>query len=121
MVKMHKLTKGGQTIFPATIYDAVVNPKTRKSLTSELSELEEKIGNGTDEIASHQFSVNKWDGGTIGIYDANGVFKNTDSYAQYLSTIRIKLQSGDTLQCGYSTDVGENGILKIGLSQNLTM
>lgn len=39
MVKMHKLTKGGQTIFPATIYDAVVNPKTRKSLTAELSEL----------------------------------------------------------------------------------
>ena len=30
MVKMHKLTKGGQTIFPATIYDAVVNPNTRK-------------------------------------------------------------------------------------------
>ena len=40
MVKMHKLTKGGQTIFPATIYDAVVNPNTRKSLTTELSELE---------------------------------------------------------------------------------
>ena len=27
MAKMHKLTKGGQTIYPATIYDAVVNPK----------------------------------------------------------------------------------------------
>ena len=39
MVKMHKLTKGGQTIFPATIYDAVVNPKTRKSLTAELTNL----------------------------------------------------------------------------------
>ena len=112
MAKIYKLTKGGQTIYPATTTDAVVNPNTRKDLTTELSELEEKIGNGTDEIASLQFSVNKWDGGTIGIYDANGVFKNTDSYAQYLSTIRIKLQSGDTLQCGYSTDVGENGILK---------
>ena len=39
MVKMHKLTKGGQTIYPATIYDAVVNPKTRKSLTTEISEI----------------------------------------------------------------------------------
>lgn len=39
MVKMHKLTKGGQTIYPATIYDAVANPKTRKSLTTEISEL----------------------------------------------------------------------------------
>jgi hypothetical protein len=39
MVKMHKLTKGGQTIYPATITDAVVNPKTRKSLTTEISGL----------------------------------------------------------------------------------
>lgn len=39
MVKMHKLTKGGQTIYPATIYDAVVNSKTRKSLATELAEL----------------------------------------------------------------------------------
>lgn len=36
---MHKLTKGGQTIFPATIYDAVVNSKTRKSLATEMSGL----------------------------------------------------------------------------------
>ena len=43
MAKMHKLTKGGQTIFPATIYDAVVNPKTRKNLTAELSELGYKL------------------------------------------------------------------------------
>ena len=43
MAKMHKLTKGGQTIFPATITDAVVNPKTRKSLTTEISELSKKI------------------------------------------------------------------------------
>lgn len=42
MAKMHKLTKGGQTIYPATITDAVVNPKTRKSLTAELSELSGK-------------------------------------------------------------------------------
>ena len=45
MVKMHKLTKGGQTIYPATIYNAVVNPKTRKSLTTEISELTQKSEN----------------------------------------------------------------------------
>ena len=39
MAKMHKLTKGGQTIYPATITDAVVNPNTRKSLTTEISEI----------------------------------------------------------------------------------
>ena len=42
MAKMHKLTKGGQTIFPATIYDAVVNPKTRKSLAMELAGISSK-------------------------------------------------------------------------------
>lgn len=40
MAKIYKLTKGGQTIFPATTTDAVVNPNSRKSLTEELSELE---------------------------------------------------------------------------------
>lgn len=45
MAKMHKLTKGGQTIYPATIYDAVVNPTSRKSLTTELSELKMDIIN----------------------------------------------------------------------------
>ena len=44
MAKMHKLTKGGQTIFPATIYDAVVNPNTRKSLTAELAEIVNTTG-----------------------------------------------------------------------------
>lgn len=39
MAKIYKLTKGGQTIIPATTTDAVVNPKTRKSLTTELSDL----------------------------------------------------------------------------------
>ena len=43
MARMHKLTKGGQTIYPATTTDAVVNPKTRKSLTTELSECENRL------------------------------------------------------------------------------
>ncbi|WP_368326656.1 DUF4886 domain-containing protein [Phocaeicola vulgatus] len=46
MVKMHKLTKGGQTIYPATIYDAVVNPISRKSLATEISELESSLNGG---------------------------------------------------------------------------
>ena len=44
MVKMHKLTKGGQTIYPATTTDAVVNPNTRKSLTAELAEIVNTTG-----------------------------------------------------------------------------
>ena len=39
MAKIYKLTKGRQTIYPATTTDAVVNPKTRKALTTELSGL----------------------------------------------------------------------------------
>ena len=39
MAKIYKLTKGSQTIYPATTTDAVVNPNSRKSLTSELSEI----------------------------------------------------------------------------------
>lgn len=40
MAKIYKLTKGGQTIYPATTTDTVVNPNSRKSLTEELAELE---------------------------------------------------------------------------------
>lgn len=47
MVKMHKLTKGGQTIYPATTTDAVVNPNTRKSLTAELAEIVNTTGKKT--------------------------------------------------------------------------
>ena len=43
MAKIYKLTKGGQTIYPATTTDTVVNPNSRKSLTEELSELDYKI------------------------------------------------------------------------------
>lgn len=44
MAKIYKLTKGSQTIYPATTTDAVVNPNSRKSLTEELSELSGVIG-----------------------------------------------------------------------------
>lgn len=43
MAKIYKLTKGGQTIYPATTTDAVVHPTTRKNLTEELAELNERI------------------------------------------------------------------------------
>ena len=42
MVKIYKLIKGGQTIYPATTTDAVVHPTSRKNLTEELSKLESK-------------------------------------------------------------------------------
>lgn len=45
MAKINKLIKDGQTIYPATITDAVVNPKSHKSVTHELSELGEYFDN----------------------------------------------------------------------------
>lgn len=43
MAKIHKLTKGGQTIYPATTTDAVVHPTSRKSLSFELIKLNNEI------------------------------------------------------------------------------
>lgn len=43
MAKIHKLTKNGQTIYPATTTDAVVNPSSKKSLKEELTDLEENL------------------------------------------------------------------------------
>ena len=44
MAKIYKLTKGSQTIYPATTTDAVVNPNTRKNLTAELAEIVNTTG-----------------------------------------------------------------------------
>ena len=38
MATIHKLTKDGATIFPATITDAVVHPQTGKTLTSMMKD-----------------------------------------------------------------------------------
>ena len=38
MATIHKLTKDGATIFPATITDAVVHPQTGKTLTSMIKD-----------------------------------------------------------------------------------
>lgn len=46
MGKIHKITKNGQTIYPATTTDAVVNPSSKKSVTKELTELEAFTGYG---------------------------------------------------------------------------
>ena len=63
MAKMHKLTKGGQTIYPATIYDAVVNPKTRKSLATELSEIDYKASSAADGLQGFDYNLNDYDKG----------------------------------------------------------
>lgn len=83
MVKMHKLTKGGQTIFPATIYDAVVNPKTRKSLTTEISELESSLNGGDTgyiNLNIHSWVTGQWTGeGSSLTHNDNSSYKrNTE-------------------------------------------
>ena len=83
MVKMHKLTKGGQTIFPATIYDAVVNPNTQKSLTTEISELESSLNGGDTgyiNLNIHSWVTGQWTGeGSSLTHNDNSSYKrNTE-------------------------------------------
>ena len=60
MAKIHKLTKGGQTIYPATTTDAVVHPTTRKNLTEELSGLSNyKILEWNTDVATTRKQVLK--------------------------------------------------------------
>ena len=77
-----------------------------------ITEVEEKIDASKKEIADINYSVNKWDNNN---YHRAYINSNTGEYTpsdQYISTNKIYLKSGDTLQCGYSTDVDENGELK---------
>ena len=45
MAKIHKLTKNGQTIYPATTTDAVVDPSTKKSVKERLTKIGEQLNN----------------------------------------------------------------------------
>ena len=90
MVKMHKLTKGGQTIYPATIYDAVVNPKTRKSLTAEISELERQAREIT--LFDKYIATNK------SLY-SNGTLKDAGGWNTYF---KIPIIKGDHFRANFS-------------------
>lgn len=88
MVKMHKLTKGGQTIYPATIYDAVVNPISRKSLATEISEIDARISGKKEYSVGKNIinPLNLTDGYYLG---QNGSLKQNASYC-VTTYIRVK-------------------------------
>ena len=88
MAKMHKLTKGGQTIFPATIYDAVVNPISRKSLATEISEIDARISGKKEYSVGKNIinPLNLTDGYYLG---QNGSLKQNASYC-VTTYIRVK-------------------------------
>mgnify|MGYP007084349103 FL=1 len=90
MAKMHKLTKGGQTIFPATIYDAVVNSKTRKSLATEISELERQAREIT--LFDKYIATNK------SLY-SNGTLKDAGGWNTYF---KIPIIKGDHFRANFS-------------------
>ena len=88
MAKMHKLTKGGQTIYPATIYDAVVNPISRKSLATEISEIDARISGKKEYSVGKNIinPLNLTDGYYLG---QNGSLKQNASYC-VTTYIRVK-------------------------------
>ena len=42
-VKLYRLKKAGSTVFPVTVTDAVVDPGSLKTLTTLLSEVNERL------------------------------------------------------------------------------
>ena len=80
MATIHKLTKDGSTIFPATITDAIVHPNTGKTLTSmikdyNVSELFPTEGvDGGNKYNLVQAMVDQWSsdaGGTLASYQCS--------------------------------------------------
>lgn len=101
MAKIYKLTKGGQTIYPATTTDAVVNPNGRKSLTSELSEIDARIS-GKKEYSVGKNIINPsnlTDGYYLG---QDGSLKQLSSYCV---TVYISIE-GNTQYHISKTSVG---------------
>lgn len=84
MAKIHKLTKGGQTIYPATTTDAVVHPTSRKKLTEELSKLENY--NGLD--SPHWGVAVQEEFSKVGIFLLNGEFSGNNHYKTKLYSLK---------------------------------
>ena len=90
MAKIHKLTKGGQTIYPATTTDAVVHPTTRKNLTESLSLLDNKnlllscVTSSSNLIIKDGDNLNNWEDDKILNNDGDIVKSNGYSTTDFI-------------------------------------
>lgn len=90
MAKIHKLTKGGQTIYPATTTDAVVHPTTRKNLTESLSLLDNKnlllscVTSSSNLIIKNGDNLNNWEDDKILNNDGDIVKSNGYSTTDFI-------------------------------------
>ena len=87
MAKIYKLTKGSQTIYPATTTDAVVNPNSRKNLTAELSELEVEINGYVFKLSD--FEIGQWVGTGQSIYP-----NSTEGYLRFKQALDVDIPTG---------------------------
>ena len=90
MAKIHKLTKDGQTIYPATTTDAVVHPTTRKNLTESLSLLDNKnlllscVTSSSNLIIKNGDNLNNWEDDKILNNDGDIVKSNGYSTTDFI-------------------------------------
>lgn len=90
MAKIHKLTKEGQTIYPATTTDAVVHPTTRKNLTESLSLLDNKnlllscATSSSNLIIKNGDNLNNWEDDKILNNDGDVVKSNGYSTTDFI-------------------------------------
>lgn len=90
MAKIHKLTKEGQTIYPATTTDAVVHPTTRKNLTESLSLLDNKnlllscVTSSSNLIIKNGDNLNNWEDDKILNNDGDIVKSNGYSTTDFI-------------------------------------
>ena len=59
MAEIHKLTKDGQTILPATTTDAVVHPQARVSLTGLVNEYNVSVLYPTEGVSGNKYTLQK--------------------------------------------------------------
>ena len=72
-----------------------------------MNEIENKIKESSENIVSGNFSINKWDGGEYGVYSIDGSYQTGNT--QYISSMKIPVKNGDTIQCGIFYSVLEDG------------
>ena len=135
MATIHKLTKDGNTIFPATITDAVVHPSAGKTLTSMIKEYNvselfptEGVGGGNTytlalaiQVLSTHLRVEEKTGGI------KLTFISNNKYVQYrLMTASFSTSVADWQGVDEEPTAGSDNLVKSGgvfklLEQNMEM
>lgn len=115
MAKKYKLTKNGETIYPCSTTDAIVNPNTKKTVTEELEGLKKYSHKVADKPYIYGRYIDKNSGEVKTRYDITG---NVSCFCLLIDVSNIKTISINK-SIYTSMDGNQGGVIFLGSDNSL--